>query len=135
MPERRWDLLVRDLESRGYRSEYLDRLRSRIPLEDAIDDIRREIVREAASALARAAMKVDYALLQLELCSRELEEATTFSQRYALEGKFNRLREEALAVRHELAIHREALGMRRNEGLERLYPIPPRMRITLPDEE
>ena len=134
MGERRWDLLVRDLESRGYRSEYLDRLRARLPLEESVDDVRREIVREAASALSRAALKVDHALLELELCGRELESATTFAQRYALELRFNRLRDEALRVRHELAIHREALGLRRNDSLEALYPIPPRMRVELPDE-
>jgi len=132
MPERRWDLLVRDLDARGYRSEYLDRLRGRLPLDDSVDSIRREIVREAACALSRAAAKVDHALLELELCGKELEAATTFAKRYELEVRFNRLREVALRVRHELAIHREALGMRRNESLESLYPIPPRVRIDLP---
>ncbi|HYB99863.1 MAG TPA: hypothetical protein VEC57_12100 [Candidatus Limnocylindrales bacterium] len=133
MAERRWELLVRDLEARGYRSEYLDRLRQRLPLEDAVDDIRREIVREAASALSRAALKVDHALLELELCGHELEAATTFVERYRLEVRFNELREKALRVRHELAIHREALGMRRNDALERLYPVPPRVRIDIPE--
>lgn len=133
MSGRRWEDLVRDLDSRGYRSEYLDRLRKRLPLEESIDDIRREIVSEAASALSRAATKVEVALLELELCGRERDEAPTFSRRFALEARFNRLREDALRARHELAIRREALGMRRNEVLERIYPVPPRARVEPPE--
>jgi hypothetical protein len=41
--------------------------------------------------------------------------------------EFNARRREALEARWELAIQREAVGLRRNEVVEGLYPIPPRV--------
>ena len=59
--------LVQSLKAAGYRSEYLDRLGARIDRDQAHDDLRAEIARETAAALARSAEKVDLVLLRLEL--------------------------------------------------------------------
>ena len=120
--------LVRDLVSRGYESEYLTRLRSRFDAEQAYEDLEREILYEMACALGRAEEKVNVALLRLELARRELDEAQPGSEYAERAEKFNSLRELAWQARYELLVHREAVGMRRNEILEQLYPIPPRVR-------
>lgn len=39
---------------------------------------------------------------------------------------FDARRDDALRARWELVIQREAVGIRRNDIIERLYPIPPR---------
>jgi hypothetical protein len=41
----------------------------------------------------------------------------------------NRLRDEALRVRHNLIIQREALGLARQNPVEQCYPVPARPRI------
>jgi hypothetical protein len=81
-----------------------------------------------AAALGRAGEKVDVALLRLELAGKALAAATDPDERARRVTAFNTLREEAIKVRHELRIHREAVGIRRNDVLDREYPIPPRAR-------
>ena len=51
---------------------------------------------------------------------------TDDTARAACAARFDALRTQALQARHELLIHREAVGIRRNDILETLYPIPPR---------
>jgi hypothetical protein len=116
--------LVAGLKERGYESVYLDRLQQRLDVEAAHEVLEQEIVAEMAAALGRSAAKVDLALLQLEVAGRELEAAEDADERARLVVRFNVLRAAALRARHELAIHREAVGFRRNHELERLYPIP-----------
>ena len=89
--------------------------------------LEQEIVQEIAAALGRTAAKLDYALLRLELAARDLD-AAAGDEVAACAARFDALREEALRARHELLIHREAVGIRRNDVLEQLYPIPPRRR-------
>jgi len=126
--ERPWQTLVRELRDRGYQSPYLDRLRTRLDVEAAQEELEKEIVREMAAALGRSGEKVDVALLRLELAGRDLAAATDLAERARLTVRFNALRAEALKARHELRIHREAVGIRRNDMLDREYPIPPRAR-------
>jgi hypothetical protein len=126
--DRPWQSLVRELRDRGYQSPYLDRLRTRLDVEAAQEELEKEIIREMAAALGRSGEKVDVALLQLELAGRELAAATDPSDRTRLVAHFNALRAEAIQARHELRIHREAVGIRRNDTLDREYPIPPRAR-------
>jgi hypothetical protein len=52
---------------------------------------------------------------------KELQDADELAARPA---RFTALRREALHARHELLIHREAVGMRRNAMLESVYPTP-----------
>jgi hypothetical protein len=122
-----WKTLVGELKDRGYQSPYLDRLRQRLDVEQAHATLEQEIVQEIAAALGRTATKLDYALLRLELAERDLRAAAS-DDVAACAARFDALREEALQARHELLIHREAVGIRRNDVLEQLYPIPPRRR-------
>jgi hypothetical protein len=122
-----WKTLVSELTDRGHESPYLDRLRQRLDVEQAHATLEQEIVQEMAAALGRAAAKVDHALLRLELAARELD-AATGDEIGECAARFDALRQEALMARHELLIHREAVGIRRNELLEQLYPVPPRRR-------
>jgi hypothetical protein len=122
-----WKTLVTELKDSGYQSPYLDRLRQRLDVEQAHATLEQEIVQEIAAALGRTAAKLDYALLRLELAGRDLD-ATAGDEAAACAARFEALREEALRARHELLIHREAVGIRRNDLVEELYPIPPRRR-------
>jgi hypothetical protein len=123
-----WKTLVSELKDSGYQSPYLDRLRQRLDVEQAHATLEQEIVQEIAAALGRTATKLDYALLRLELAERDLRAAASDDDVAACAARFDALREEALQARHELLIHREAVGIRRNDVLEQLYPIPPRRR-------
>jgi hypothetical protein len=116
--------LVAGLKERGYESVYLDRLEQRLDVEAAHEVLEQEIVAEMAAALGRSGAKVDLALLRLEMAGREVDAAADGEGRSALVARFNALRAEALRARQELAIHREAVGFRRNQELERLYPVP-----------
>ncbi len=131
--ERPWVTLVRELRDAGYESPYLDRLRARYDVYAAQEELEKEIIREMAAALGRAGEKVDYALLRLELAGKALAAATASTavtdpeERARLVAAFNALRAEAIDARLELRIHREAVGIRRNDDLDREYPIPPRV--------
>ncbi|GAB4286968.1 MAG: hypothetical protein Kow0092_40200 [Deferrisomatales bacterium] len=129
-----WEKLVRELTDSGYESPYLDRLRTRIDVGRAHDELRAEILREMASALGRAEDKVNLALLRLELIGRELDDLLAEEGRdqgwarrtNARVEAFNRQRAQAQRCLWELVIHREALGFRRNSVLREFYPIPPK---------
>jgi hypothetical protein len=130
MSERPWQSLIRELRDSGHESPYLERLRARHDVAAAQEQLEKEILREMAQALGRSGEKVDVALLHLEIAGRDVTAARTDDERERAIVRFNALREEALRVRHELRIHREALGIRRNDGIEAMYPIPPRLRAT-----
>lgn len=121
-----WKTLVRELSRSGFESPYLDRLKRKVDVELATEELEKEIVQEMASALGRAGDKVDYALLRLDLVARAIEEAPTPQERREKIARWNELREEAIEARYELRIHREAVGIRQNRVLESMYPIPPR---------
>lgn len=123
-----WHRLVRELRDEGYESPYLDRLRRRLDVYEAEEQLEKEIAREIAAALARTEEKVLVALLRLELAEREVERATDQPARRRAIDAFNERRAAALEARHEMLIHREAVGIRRNEILDAIYPIPPRRR-------
>ncbi len=120
-----WKRLVEELKDQGYESVYLDRLRATLDTEQQHAILEKEIVQEIAYALGQTAAKVDHALLQLELLAAELEKASFPEHRADVLGAFLAQRDEALRLRRDLLIHREAVGIRRNDILERLYPIPP----------
>jgi hypothetical protein len=119
-------MLVKELQDAGYESPYLDRLRGRLDVFQAQEQLEKEIVREMAVALGRTEDKLNVALLRLELARKDLDTAADADtgERVARTARFNTLRGEALRARHELLIHREAVGMRRNAILESVYPIP-----------
>ena len=128
-----WKKLVEDLQAKGHRSPYLDRLRERLPpgvgVGGAVADLQREILQEMASALGRAEDKVNLALLELDVQGKAIDALTPSDEaRPSAIAKFDRLREQAIRALWELRVHREALGFRRNERLAELYPIPPKRR-------
>ena len=114
-----------ELSREGFQSPYLDRLKRRVDAELATEELEKEIVREIAGALGRAGEKVDYVFLRLELLGRKIDGATGERRRRWIK-EWNGLRDDAIRARQELRIHREAIGIRRNGALERLYPIPSR---------
>jgi len=124
--ERPWQTLVRELRDDSFTSPYLERLRSRHDVAAAQQQLERDIIREMAEALGRAGEKVDLALLELDVARRALSTATDANERARLTAAFNARRAEALKARQELRVHREAVGIRRNDCLDAQYPIPPR---------
>ena len=120
-----WKRLVEELKDQGYESIYLDRLRASLDTEAQHAILEKEIVQEMAYALGRSAAKVNHALLELELLEHQLEEASE-DEREPLAEAYEAKREEALRLRRDLLIHREAIGIRSNQQLDRLYPIPAR---------
>lgn len=136
MAQPSWKQLVEELSRAGYESPYLDRLRRKLDLDQAQWDLEVEVRREMASALGRAEAKVNVALLRLERIGRELdvlaaERDDTPAWRERVDARvedFNRERRDAQRCLWELVIHREALGIRRNEILREFYPIPPKRR-------
>ena len=128
MSERPWQSLVRELRDSGFESPYLARLRARHDVAAAQEQLEKEIMREMAQALGRSGEKVDVALVRLEVARRAVAAAATADARAEADASFNALRDDALRLRHELRIHREAIGIRRNDGLDAAYPIPPRLR-------
>ncbi|MBU6283903.1 hypothetical protein KGQ64_16795 [bacterium] len=128
MREKPWQRLARELRAEGFESPYLDRLEERVDVEAAQDRLEKEIVQEMACALGRAEEKLLVALLEVELAARDLDRAGDGDgeERAAARARFNERRDAAWQARHELLIHREAIGIRRNQVLETLYPVPPR---------
>jgi hypothetical protein len=129
MAERPWRTLVRQLTDAGYESPYLDRLRARVDPAQAQDTLEQEIIGEMAAALGRAEDKLNVALLRLELAGRALAAAVECGERRDRAINFNAERTHALTARWELTIQRESVGFRRNDVLERLYPIPPAVAV------
>jgi len=90
------------------------------------EELEREIMREIAAALGRSAEKVEAALARLEAGRCAIDAATDEDARQRAVDAFEDLRAAALRARHDLLIHREAVGFRRNGMLEAMYPIPRR---------
>ncbi len=115
-----WRSLVRQLVDEGRESVYLERLRKRYDVRLHAPSIEQEILEEMAHALSRAEDRVNVALLELEL----LGERCDADPSPARVAAFNAKREEALRVRRDLKIHREALRFPRDPRFEGLYPVP-----------
>jgi hypothetical protein len=117
-----WKKLVEDLKDTGFESPYLDRLQAKLDVYQQRATLEKEILEEMAYSLGRAEDKVNVAL---ELADREVGQATDPERRAEWVHEYNRRRAHARAMRRELIIHREALGMYRHELVHRFYPIPP----------
>ncbi len=115
--------------------------------------LQEEILRERATVLFRAGRRVSQALDALQRIDGRIaqrclayERASAGSGAGAAGGRaacpsllrrafldavnediraFNGLRKEAMILFHELLIVREAMGMRRHQGVEQYYRIPP----------
>lgn len=102
---------------------------------EALERVEQEIQREKAEALGRVGERLAERLAQLHDLGRridELEQAlaggdAALRVRLAAEvERFNRLREGAIRLSHDLVVQREAVGFRRHGLLAESYPIPPR---------
>ncbi len=114
-----------------------DRVRRRA---DRLATVDREIRQAQAEALGRAGERLQGILDQLTSLDRRLD-ARLDAEAPRRGGQApekplpdleivtrNRLRDEALRVRHQLIIQREALGFARHTPVEQCYPVPGRRR-------
>lgn len=124
--------LASELAAHGVVSEYLARVEARLSLEQRMENLQVELMQEMASALTRTELRVNMALAELQLhrarYDRALAEGAPDERVNALIEAFNAQRQFAQARVRDLQIQREAMGFRRNQILNELYPIPARLR-------
>lgn len=122
--------MLESLREQGRRSEYMDRLQRRLNVATGRSSLEAEILSEMAASLGRAEDKINLALLDLETLGAQLDAAErggALPPDYeATLARFNQRREDALLAREYLLIQREAIGLRQNDQLPRIYPVPPR---------
>src|SRR5262249_55531627 len=101
--------------------------------------VEREIRQAQAEALGRTGERLQGILDRLAWLDRHLDallanpEGPAGSNPARLETEArNRPREDALRVRHQLIIQREALGLARQAPVEQCYPVPERRRLPVP---
>ncbi len=102
---------------------------------DRLATVDREIRQAQAEALGRTGERLQGILDRLARLDARLDQeardgAAPFpgeTLRMQIETR-NRLRDEALRVRHHLIIQREALGIARHTPVEQCYPVPGRRR-------
>jgi hypothetical protein len=121
-----WKKLAAELVENGIESKYLARVQARVTPEQRLESVEQEIVQEMAGALGRSEDRVNLALAELELLHVRHQRAAPH-ERGALAALFNAQRAVAQTRLRELLIHREAVGFRRNQILNELYPIPPKL--------
>lgn len=85
-----------------------------------------ELNKERAGALGITARKLE---AELERCRELREELKTASGalRELLLRDYKEAREESERQRWNLCVQREAIGVRRHEDVDRLYPIAPKL--------
>lgn len=123
--------LASELIAHGVQSEYLARVEARISREQRLETLHAELTQEIAGALGRTDMRVNLAFAELQLCRARYEKAQRAGAPRAtlteLVQAFNAQRKVAQARLRELQIQREAIGFRRNQILNELYPMPPKL--------
>jgi len=107
-----------------------------------------EIRREKAEALGRTGERLEHILeelarLQDDLLSRAAVLGSSFGVTAGQDSSDLRvkvkkcagLREQARQLRHYLVIQREAIGLRRHEDVDRQYPSPPPLVLSMFDRD
>lgn len=126
-----WKKLASELRDHGVDSRYLARVEARVTPEDRLESLELEIAQEMAGALGRTEDRLNLALAELELCearyARAVREGAPAEVRSALVEAHDAQRKVAQQRLRELLIQREAMGFRRNQILDELYPIPGRL--------
>jgi hypothetical protein len=126
-----WKSLAADLKAHGIDSQYIARVEARVTREQQQRDLEKEMAQEIAGALGRSDMRVNLALAELELHKARYDQAqrqtASATELASLAAAYNAQRLEAKARLRDLLIHREAVGFRRNQILNELYPIPPKL--------
>ncbi len=108
-----------------------------------IESIENEIRKERAEALGRSGERLEEALQELEILRREIRGLVSSNRNFVPDNgegipaeirerlfRYAQLLEQAGQWRHCLIVQREAVGLRRHEDVERMYPVPPP--LTLP---
>ena len=105
---------------------------ARVSADEQMDQLQAEIAREIATALGRSEDQVNVALAELELhrarYERAVRDGASLHERQGYAQAFNAQRVVAQSKLRNLLIHREACGFRRNQMLNDLYPIPPKLK-------
>jgi hypothetical protein len=129
----RFRILAAQLIAHGVQSQFIARIDAQISLEERLEGLQVEHQQEMAGALGKSDMRVNMALAELELCGaryqRAHREGASFEELAKLADKFNQQRLVADRRLRELLIHREAVGFRRNQILDELYPIAGKLRV------
>lgn len=110
---------------------------------EAIERVEREILQEKAEALGRVGERLADLLVRLRDLGRRIDEFEAALaggggglDEYTRLGddveRFNRLREMAVRLAHDLVVQREAVGFRRHALILETYPIPPRRVLSVP---
>ena len=129
MREPPWKSLAEHLKAKAVERPYVGRLTAQLDVAAPVRTLEREIIEEMAHALRRADDKLSRALDDLERVGRDLETVSDGREADDRVTTYNRQRQRALDARWELIIHREALGFRRHDEVDRVHPIPPARRM------
>jgi hypothetical protein len=128
MTDRIRELLGRVSAAPGSSDPTTAALRDRLPCQGGMAALEREIVKEIAYSLGRAANKLEAALQQAAHTRSALESAALDpAERQLLRARFGEERAHAERRLRDLMIQREALGFLHHTDLLRLYPLPPRL--------
>lgn len=131
----RYKHLASELLAHGVDSPYLARLQAHAHVEDRLEVVNVEHHQEMASALGRSEFRVNLAFVELDVCRARYDAAlgrgANAAELARLVMAFNVQRQVVNQRLRELLIHREAIGFHRNEILEELYPLQPK--LPLPD--
>jgi len=92
-------------------------------LEDSFARVERELAAERAAALARIAGRLGELVARLAEMRSGLTHLRGSARPTQVEA-YRTLRAEARLYRWYLEVQREALGLRRHDGLDEHYPIP-----------
>ncbi|MDP2304653.1 MAG: hypothetical protein Q8P18_01330 [Pseudomonadota bacterium] len=87
--------------------------------------IQAELAKERAESFARAVAKVERAYRTVAEAAAALDVSPP-DERAARLARYDEQRSEALRVRWELVVHREAVGLYQQEDFDQEWPIPPR---------
>jgi hypothetical protein len=131
--QRHYQQLATALAAHGVQSPYISRIEMHIAQQQRLEQLQAELNQDIAGALGQSDLRVNFALAELELRKARYERAVRDGaperDRTALADAFNKQRLVAEKRLRELLIHREAVGFRRNQVLQELYPIAPRLRL------
>lgn len=127
----RYRNLASELLAHGVDSPYLARLGVCAQVEDRLEVLTVEHHQEMAGALGRTEFRVNLAFLELELYRARYDAALRNGAHTRELGRlataFNDQRHVVHQRLRELLIHREAIGFHRNEILDELYPVHPKL--------
>lgn len=113
-------------------------------LKKELERIETEIRQEKAAALGRSGERLEQILARLTDLRKELLDLSAvapacpenakgerFGFLHAQVDKYKRLCEEERKIRHHLVIQREAVGLRRHEDVDRQYPEPSPLTLSM----